>query len=101
MRRIRLRPTPGTIIASLALLVALGGTSVAAVKLTLPKNSVGNAQLKANAVTSSKVANGSLLRADFKAGQVPAGPRGASGPPGSPGPQGPQGLQGQRGPTGA
>ena len=37
----------------LALLIALGGTSYAAAKL--PRNSVGSAQLKRNAVTSVKV----------------------------------------------
>ena len=74
---IRLRPSPAMVIACIALTVALGGTSFAAV--TLARNSVGTKQLKKNAVISSKVKNGSLLRADFKSGQVPAGPQG---PPG-------------------
>jgi hypothetical protein len=52
------------LIAYLALFVALGGTSYAAVNL--PPNSVGGKQLKKNAVTSKKVKNGSLLRVDFK-----------------------------------
>jgi hypothetical protein len=70
----------------------------------LPKNSVGAVQLKKssvggkkiakNAVTSLKVKNGSLLAADFKAGQLPAGPKG------DPGPQGIQGLKGEPGPPG-
>jgi hypothetical protein len=84
------RPTPATVIASIALIVALGGTSYAAV--TLPANSVGTAQLKNNAVTSLKVKNGSLLRGDFKSGQIPAGPAGptgATGTAGAPGPAGP------------
>jgi hypothetical protein len=54
----------------------------------LPKNSVGAAQIKAAAVTGSKVKNGSLMAADFKAGQLPAGPKGdpgAQGPKGDPG----------------
>ena len=38
-----LRPTPATVIASIALLVALAGTGYAAI--TLPSNSVGTAQL--------------------------------------------------------
>jgi hypothetical protein len=33
----------------------------------LPANSVGNKQLKKNAVTAVKVKNGSLLAADFRA----------------------------------
>jgi hypothetical protein len=84
------RPSPATVIACIALIVALGGTGYAAV--TLPANSVGTAQLKKNAVTSLKVKNGSLLSADFKAGQIPAGPtgaQGAAGPVGAAGPAGP------------
>jgi len=102
MRRLPLRVSPATVIACVALLVALGGTSLAAA--TLPRNSVGNSQLKngavtnsklaTNAVTSSKVQNGSLLKVDFKSGQVPVGPRGPVGPPGPPG------APGARGPTG-
>ena len=78
------------VIACIALGVALGGTSVAAIQ-ALPKNSVGTKQLKRNAVVSAKVKNGSLLRADFKRGQIPAGPQGPAGPPGSQGIQGPAG----------
>ena len=82
-------------IALMALFVALGGTGYAAV--ALPRNSVGTKQLKKNAVTTAKVKNGSLLRADFRAGQLPAGATGAQGPAG---PQGVQGLQGEKGDTG-
>jgi hypothetical protein len=57
----------------LALFVALSGTAYAA---TLPRNSVGTAQLKRNAVTSAKVKPASLLRSDFRQGQIPAGPQG-------------------------
>jgi hypothetical protein len=79
----------------LALAVALGGTGYAAV--VLPANSVGTRQLKNNAVNSSKVANGSLLKADFRAGQIPAGP---AGPAGAAGPAGPAGAAGAAGPAG-
>ena len=51
----------------------------AAGRLVLAKSSVGTAQLKKNAVTSVKVENGSLLAADFKAGQLPSGPKGDPG----------------------
>ncbi|HXY80682.1 MAG TPA: hypothetical protein VEH55_04880 [Gaiellaceae bacterium] len=84
------RPSPATVIASLALAVALGGTGYAA--LVLPANSVGTAQLKNGAVTSLKVKSGSLLATNFKAGQLPrgpAGPTGATGPIGPTGPPGP------------
>lgn len=86
------RPSPATVIAVIALVVALGGTSYAAV--TLPKNSVGTAQLKNNAVNSLKVANGSLLKADFKSGQIPPGPAGPAGPAGAAGAAGAAGPAG-------
>jgi hypothetical protein len=102
----RIRPSPSMVIAGLALLVALGGTGYAALKL--PANSVGGAQIKAgavgtsdlanNAVISSKVKNGTLLRADFKSGQIPAGPPGPQGPPGTNGAPGTPGAQGPPGP---
>jgi hypothetical protein len=81
--RIR-RLSPAMIVACIALAVALGGVGYAAT--VLPANSVGALQLKANAVNSSKVLNGSLLKADFKAGQVPAGLAGPAGSKGDPGP---------------
>jgi hypothetical protein len=86
----------------LALFIALGGTSYAAV--TLPANSVGTTQIKKNAVTSAKVKknavtsakvkNGSLRQADFAAGELPAGPTGPAGPQGARGLQGPKGDKG-------
>jgi hypothetical protein len=70
---LRHRPSPAMVVACIALAVALGGTSYAAIKL--PKNSVGAKQLKKNAVTpvkvkanaisSPKVANNSLTGADI------------------------------------
>jgi hypothetical protein len=84
----------------LALFLAFSGTAYAA---TLPRNSVGTAQLKRNAVISSKVRNGSLLRSDFRAGQLPqgpAGPRGLTGATGATGPTGPAGPAGRNAVTG-
>ncbi len=86
------------LIAYLALFVALGGTSYAAIRL--PANSVGPRQIKKNAVRSSDVKNSSLLARDFKAGQLPAGPRGAQGIPGPVGAIGPHGPKGDTGDTG-
>lgn len=82
------RPSPAMVVACIALIVALGGTSYAAIKL--PANSVGTKQLKKNAVTGAKVKNGSLAAGDFKASSLPRGPQG---------PQGPQGVQGPPGTT--
>jgi hypothetical protein len=99
MNMIRKRlPSPAMLVACVALVVALGGVSYAA--SVLPKNSVGTAQLKKNAVRGLKVKNGSLMAADFKAGQLPAGPKGEKGDPGAPGAQGPKGDKGDTGPAG-
>src|SRR5688572_19897942 len=100
------RPSPAMVVACLALLVALGGTSVAAVE-QVRRNSVGPAHLqfgavtspkiRNNAVTSAKVRNRSLLRTDFAPGQLPAGPtgpQGPAGPAGAAGPAGPAGVIG-------
>ena len=79
-------------VACLALVVALGGTGYAAL-VRVPLNSVGTAQLMANAVVSSKVKDGSLLATDFKPGQLPSGPPGPKGDTGDPGPPGLSGYQ--------
>jgi hypothetical protein len=81
------RPSPALVVACIALAVALGGTSYAAI--TLPKNSVGTKQLKKNAVTSPKVKNNAITGADVlegSLGKVPsattadsAAPTGAAG----------------------
>jgi hypothetical protein len=87
-------PSPATILAAIALFVALAGTSVAAIS-ALPRGSVGATQIKSNAVTSAKIANntivsadvrnGTLVRGDFRAGQLPVGAQGPAGPQGPPG----------------
>jgi hypothetical protein len=105
--RVRPRLTYANVIASLALFIALGGASYAAVQI--PKASVGTKQLKRNAVTSPKVKPGSLLVSDFRASQRsqlrgpagPEGPRGATGPEGLHGPRGATGPEGPEGPRGA
>ena len=48
------RPSPGLVVALIALFVALGGTSYAAI-VRVPRNSVGTAQLKKGAVTAKKI----------------------------------------------
>jgi hypothetical protein len=93
------RPSPATVIATIALLVALAGTGYAAT--SLPANSVGPKQLQSNAVTSSKVKNFSLLKSDFAPNQIPKGARGPVGPPGTPGAPGSRGPTGPQGPAAA
>ena len=83
---------------TLALIVALGGTSYAATML--PADSVGTSQLKASAVTSGKVKDGALLRKDFKAGQLPQGAAGAKGAVGATGATGAAGVVGAKGDKG-
>jgi hypothetical protein len=68
------------LVALMALFVALGGTSIAAV--SLKRNSVKNRHIAKNAVTAPKVKNASLLAQDFAPGQLPAGPEGRQGPRG-------------------
>jgi hypothetical protein len=80
-----------------ALVIAVLGVTPlgeAAREQLAPRNSVGTAQLRTNAVVSSKVRNRSLLAVDFRLGQLPRGP---VGPPGPQGPVGPQGAAGAPG----
>ena len=112
MSRFRIRrPSPALVVASLALLLSLGGSAYAAVAIA--PGSVGTRQLKNGAVTSEKLAAGavtaskikpySLLSQDFAPGQLPAGQQGAAGPQGpagATGPQGPAGATGPQGPAG-
>ena len=87
-------------IALLALFIALGGTSYAAI--TIPANSVGTAQLKHGAVTLSKIAAGAQTSLRGETGpQGSPGSPGAPGATGSPGPQGNPGLQGNPGTAGS
>jgi hypothetical protein len=71
MSRVRLKvPSPAFVVSVVALIVALGGTSYAA--LSLPKGSVGTKQLKNKAVTNAKLASNSVGKADIKNGGVTA-----------------------------
>jgi hypothetical protein len=93
-----------TIVAATALAVAVFGAPSlghAAARLILPKNSVGATQLKTSAVTGLKVKDGTLSAADFKAGQLPAGPQGPKGDSGAAGPKGDPGAPGPKGDPGA
>jgi hypothetical protein len=74
------------VIACIALMIALGGTSYAAA-VALPRNSVTTVQVK----------DRSLLAKDFKQGQLPRGAPGPAGPAGAAGPAGPTGPAGPAG----
>jgi hypothetical protein len=84
MRRLPL--SYANVISSIALFVALGGTGYAVTQL--PRNSVGNRQLKANAVTSAKIRARAVQRSDL-APTARGGERGPRGPVGPAGPLGP------------
>ena len=58
-----------SVTATVALIASLGGGAYAATQL--PRHSVGTRQLKPNAVTSSKVANGTLKAEDLGFGVLP------------------------------
>ena len=89
-RRIRDRLTYANVIATLALFVALGGSSYAALKL--PRDSVGSEQIRSGAVASGEVKDRSLQLRDISrtaraslAGKLgPAGPQGPAGQAGAP-----------------
>jgi hypothetical protein len=84
------RPSHGTIVAYLALVVALGGTSYAAVAIT-------GRQVKDSSLTGRDVRNGSLTGSDIRRRSVPLNrlsgtlPVGVAGPAGATGPRGPSG----------
>jgi Collagen triple helix repeat (20 copies) len=94
---LRSRLTYANIMATIAVFVALGGSSYAAITIT-------GQSVKDSSLTGKDVKNRSLLARDFKAGQLPtgaAGPVGPAGGPGPAGPAGPKGDRGQQGPAGA
>jgi hypothetical protein len=72
MRKLALRrPSPALVVACIALLIALGGTSIAAVT-QVAKNSVGANQLKNNAVTNPKMANNAVKAPELASNAVVA-----------------------------
>jgi hypothetical protein len=81
IRLVPRRPSPAIVVAFLALLVALSGTSYAVGRL--PANSVGAKQLQKRAVTPSKVAPKTI--AVLKGEKGDPGPKGDRGRKGDPG----------------
>lgn len=73
-RRCAARLTYANVVATMALFIALGGVSYAAVKLpknsvtskAIKKNAVTNAKIKRSAVTSNKIKNGTITGTDVK-----------------------------------
>lgn len=88
------RPSHAVVVAYLALFVALGGSSYAAITVTgknVKNSSLTGKDIKNNSLTgrdvkgikSGDVTDHSLLAKDFKTGQVPPGPKGDRGPSGA------------------
>jgi hypothetical protein len=71
--------------AAAAVAIAIAGTAVAAA-------TIDGSDIKANSIKSKQIKNHSLLKKDFKSGQLPRGKRG---------PRGFQGVKGDRGAPGA
>lgn len=86
-KRLRSRMTYANVMASLAMFFVLGGGAYAAT--SLPKNSVGTAELKPNSITLAK-----LSASAKNALKGARGPRGLAGVPGAPGAAGAPGAPG-------
>lgn len=100
LRTLRARLSYANVVATIALFVALGGSSYAAITITtrnVPKNALTGADIRGltgrdvrdnsltgrdvRRLTTRDVANGRLLAEDFAPGQLPAGPKGDKGDP--------------------
>ncbi|MFO7571792.1 MAG: hypothetical protein R6W48_04230 [Gaiellaceae bacterium] len=101
MKRVVPRPSPGVVLGSVALFLALTGTSAADVA-QIARNSVGTVHIKNNAVTTPKIRNSAVTTPKIRNGAITleklapnarvAGPQGPAGPAGPAGPQGPPGA---------
>jgi len=100
LSKLRSRLTYANVVASIALFIALGGTSyglatgsIGSTEITnnsvrskdLRNNDVRGKDIRNGTIGSPDITDGALLAKDFKAGQLPAGERGQRGPQGEPG----------------
>jgi hypothetical protein len=86
LRRLANRLTYANVVATLALFIALGGSSYAAIKL--PKNSIGTNQIKTGAVHTGEIRDRTIRLQDIST-SARTSLRGLTGPQG---PQGPAGA---------
>jgi hypothetical protein len=96
MRLPKIRLTYANVASTLALFIALGGTSYAVAKL--PRNSVGSEQIRTGAVGSSELRKGAVHSVDIRNGAVRlkdirrSTRTALAGQTGPPGPRGPAGV---------
>jgi hypothetical protein len=94
----RSRLSYANVMATIAVFIALGGTSYAAITITgknvkngsltgvdIKNNSLAGADVRRETLKSDDVRNGSLLARDFKSGELPQGPKGDKGDKGDTG----------------
>jgi hypothetical protein len=120
---LRTRLSYANVTATLALVVALGGTSYAAVTITgrdvrdrslsgrdVARGSIGSSEIRNGSVRGIDIRNATITQADLArplrrdllqvARRGPSGPTGATGPTGEVGPKGDEGARGPIGETG-
>jgi hypothetical protein len=93
LNKLRASLSYANVTATMAIFVALGGTSYAVAtgsidSREIKNNGVRSKDIRNNDVRSKDIRDRSLLRKDFKSGQLPAGPQGPKGDKGDTGPSG-------------
>ncbi len=94
LAKLRLRLTFANVTSLLALFVALGGSSYAAIKVTgknVKDSSLTGKDIKNSSLAGGDVKDSSLGLRDFKRSELPTGPQGPGGLTGPQGPAGPAG----------
>jgi hypothetical protein len=94
--------TYANVMATIAVFLALGGSSYAALKISgkqVADHSLTGRDIKNGSLKSRQIKNRSLLARDFKAGQLPTGAQGSQGVQGPKGDKGDKGGAGPPGPT--
>jgi hypothetical protein len=98
LSRLRSCLTYANVMATIAVFIALGGSSYAVIRITsknVPRNALTGEDI--TDLTTHDIRDRSLLRRDFKRGELRAASEGISGPQGLPGPKGDKGDKGDQG----
>ena len=87
MLRLLPRLSYANVLSTVAVFIAMGGTSYAVATGSIDSreirnNTLGSGDVRNNTLRSRDVRNGALIAADFRPGQLPAGPQGPAGPRG-------------------